>query len=563
MKKFFYAFALFTSVMQAQVGIGTSTPNGALDVNSSLPLPSTHKAGLLPPIVALTATNSFATTTVGSNVINPNGGGNPLTGTIVYNTYTSTAGANQVTPGYYFYNGTVWEKITSGSTTNWSLTGNAGTTAGTNYVGTTDAVDLVLKTANTERLRINNAVGSTTGTAGDISIGDANSGTIKSNRELVLRQDGDTFGSSALRLRNRSGENGAIFENLNPLSGANLVDFLFKTGTTASPISSNIRFETRSGSRKVTGNTTEWQFGQPDTTNGGPTLVVGANGTGSKSAFLIGNVGITTNDPKTSLDVNGALSLREGAASVIANGINNNVSLGTTPSSFYRITLPTAAFSLTGLIPVTGANGQIVTLENLTTQNFTISHEDASSTAANRIYCPGATNLILYGINSSITLSYNSTLQRWVVIGNVSNTNAKPGTIINTVMLPPTTTGDISINATAYTTFLTYSYTPVSASSTIIVEFNTKYDINGYGDDSFSSQILVTGTEVAYNTQKFTGNGGGGSRSGTLFPLMGSYTNTTTGAKTININVKRDASDDNILLKRDISTWLKITEIAR
>ncbi len=32
----------------------------------------------------------------------------------------------------------------------WKLTGNAGTTAGTNFIGTTDAVDLVFKTDSTE-----------------------------------------------------------------------------------------------------------------------------------------------------------------------------------------------------------------------------------------------------------------------------------------------------------------------------------------------------------------------------------------------------------------------------
>lgn len=148
-------FIIFINSSYSQVGIGTTTPNGALDVNSSLPLPSTHKAGLLPPIVALTATNSFATTTLGSDVINPNGGGNPLTGTIVYNTNTSVAGANQVTPGYYFYNGTIWEKITSGAMTNWSLTGNAGTSSTTNFIGTSDAVDFVTRTSNLERMRIN------------------------------------------------------------------------------------------------------------------------------------------------------------------------------------------------------------------------------------------------------------------------------------------------------------------------------------------------------------------------------------------------------------------------
>lgn len=148
-------FIIFINNSYSQVGIGTTTPNGALDVNSSLPLPSTHKAGLLPPIVALTATNSFTTTTVGSDVVNPNGGGNPLTGTIVYNTNTSVVGANQVTPGYYFYNGTIWEKITSGATTNWSLTGNAGTSSTTNFIGTSDAVDFVTRTSNLERMRIN------------------------------------------------------------------------------------------------------------------------------------------------------------------------------------------------------------------------------------------------------------------------------------------------------------------------------------------------------------------------------------------------------------------------
>lgn len=36
----------------------------------------------------------------------------------------------------------------------WSLTGNAGTTAGTNFIGTTDTKDLVFKTSSAERFRI-------------------------------------------------------------------------------------------------------------------------------------------------------------------------------------------------------------------------------------------------------------------------------------------------------------------------------------------------------------------------------------------------------------------------
>lgn len=159
-----FTFLLLTSTLSlAQVGIGNTAPSGALDVSSTLASPSVHKAGLVPPIVSLSATNSTATSTAGVNVINPNTAGVPATGTIVYNTNTSAAGANQVIPGYYFYNGTAWEKFTSGATTNWSLAGNAGTTPASNFIGTTDSQDLRLRTNNTERVSIS--------AAGNVGIG--------------------------------------------------------------------------------------------------------------------------------------------------------------------------------------------------------------------------------------------------------------------------------------------------------------------------------------------------------------------------------------------------------
>jgi hypothetical protein len=154
MKKLIYLITLFTGVIQAQVGIGTTTPNGALDVNSTLPSPSTQRAGLVPPIVALSATDVTTTTTTGVNIINPATNGVPLTGTIVYNTNTSTAGANQVTPGYYFYNGSLWEKLNSSTSGNWSLTGNTGTNPATNFIGTTDNQNLQFRTNNTNRVAI-------------------------------------------------------------------------------------------------------------------------------------------------------------------------------------------------------------------------------------------------------------------------------------------------------------------------------------------------------------------------------------------------------------------------
>lgn len=288
----FFSFILFSN---AQVGVGTISPEAALDLKSTT-------AGLLIPRIALTAKN------VAAPVLNPNGGllGNS---TLIFNTATNGIAPNNVVPGFYYWNATlnIWVYLGTDSTvatTSWSLLGNSSTTATTNFIGTTDAQDLVFKTNGIQRIKIDNSVSSATGTAGDIEIGDANSGTLRSSKEFVIRQSGDVFGSSTLRLRHRNAENGAIFETSeNP----NLVDFIFRTGPPSNPISSNIRFEARFGATNITSNTTEWQIGQPGAINGGPTLVIGASGSGSRSSFRIGNLGVGTIDPTEKLDVVGSL----------------------------------------------------------------------------------------------------------------------------------------------------------------------------------------------------------------------------------------------------------------
>ncbi|HPE84477.1 MAG TPA: hypothetical protein PLV43_12245 [Aequorivita sp.] len=53
-------------------------------------------------------------------------------GMVVYNKNT----AGNVTPGYYYNDGTQWVRIAAASvpSNDWTVTGNAGTTAGTNYL---------------------------------------------------------------------------------------------------------------------------------------------------------------------------------------------------------------------------------------------------------------------------------------------------------------------------------------------------------------------------------------------------------------------------------------------
>lgn len=55
--------------------------------------------------------------------------------------------------GFYYYDGTTWQFLANG-TSGWGLTGNAGTTPATNFVGTTDNQDVTFKSNNAEVMRI-------------------------------------------------------------------------------------------------------------------------------------------------------------------------------------------------------------------------------------------------------------------------------------------------------------------------------------------------------------------------------------------------------------------------
>lgn len=134
MKKIYLIAILTVSAsVYPQIGIGTTTPNAALEVNST-------DDGLLIPRIALTNTNTATVIT-------------PTTSELIYNTATIA----DVTPGFYFWNGTIWVRLATASNNTWTLTGNSGTTAGTNFIGTTDATGLRIKTNSIDRWNISNS----------------------------------------------------------------------------------------------------------------------------------------------------------------------------------------------------------------------------------------------------------------------------------------------------------------------------------------------------------------------------------------------------------------------
>lgn len=117
-------------IVSAQVGISTTTPQATLDITASNQVTPANTDGILIPRV-----DAFPT-------INPTVTQDAM---LVY--LTTTSGLDL--PGFYYWNNatTTWLGFGEG-TSGWELTGNAGTVNGTNFLGTTDAQSLDIRTNN-------------------------------------------------------------------------------------------------------------------------------------------------------------------------------------------------------------------------------------------------------------------------------------------------------------------------------------------------------------------------------------------------------------------------------
>ena len=154
MKKIFLLLATVSTFTLFSQNVGINATGVVADASAALDIASANK-GLLIPRVALTAINVAAPVT------------SPLTSLLVYNTSAAGTGTNAVIAGYYYWDGAKWVRLqtTASTSADWSTTGNAGTAAATNFIGTTDNVGFVLRTNNTERMRITSN--------GNVSVGPA------------------------------------------------------------------------------------------------------------------------------------------------------------------------------------------------------------------------------------------------------------------------------------------------------------------------------------------------------------------------------------------------------
>jgi hypothetical protein len=194
---------------------------------------------------------------------------------------------NGATNGYILQsdatgNGKWVDGSTLSASTAWSLTGNSGTTPGTNFIGTTDAVDWVIKTSNVERVRVqsNGSVG--IGTASPVSL-------LANTATNILSSDNHgVVNNSFTWAVNDQGYNTALY---NASNGAAAGGLAVKIAGTAS---SNTILDLSTGAAAATA------------------------GTSVMSVLGNGNVGIGTNAPSSRLYV--AYGSGSGPAVTIESG---------------------------------------------------------------------------------------------------------------------------------------------------------------------------------------------------------------------------------------------------
>lgn len=311
-------------------------------------------------------------------------------------TGTTAANANQVW-GTDALGNPAWITPTNDD---WHLTGNAGTSAANNFVGTTDAVDFVTRTNNAERMRV-------------LSTGNVGIGTSTPLALLQVFSTGANWDLAAT--------NGDFYVG----NATNR----FKLGVaTGGGGAGDVYMNANGGTNRIFmgGGNTNTQLVTIDGTNNRVGLSIpGGNGTASK------------------LDINGDLALREGTAMTVATGSNALTLVG--ENSHYRLTGAAGAFNINTIAG--GNDGQLLTLINATGQTMTLNNNNA----ANGILTGNGVNMVSNGTgNSSVTMIYNATLARWIVTsasgmleGNAWNLTGNAGTNATTNFIGTTDNVDL------------------------------------------------------------------------------------------------------------------------
>jgi hypothetical protein len=171
-------------------------------------------------------------------------------------------------------------------------------------------------------------------------------------------------------------------------------------------------------------------------------------------------------------------------------------------------------------------------------------------------------------------------------VGTMIPSSYRSGQVINIVFLQSTPEEEVNqstqfeqfsgtitpANNTTDYKVAEYNYTPLHASSKIIVDYGCLYTLIGSVssvDDEFDSRIIINDdVTVARRYQQWLAGGAGagtGTRGSTLFPITGGVSNASLGApgaRNIKIVIRRHLGDDTIsFANASYDAYMRITEI--
>ncbi len=135
------------------------------------------------------------------------------------------------------------------------------------------------------------------------------------------------------------------------------------------------------------------------------------------------NVGINTETPQAVLDVNGDVIFKTSDLAV-ADGINIALDINTTRFSYYRLSGPTADFTVAGI--TAGNDGRLLTLFNRTGFTMQLNNEDVNAAVTDMIVTGTAADITIPN-KGIVNLQYDATEEKWIVKSSSKGTAAGGG----------------------------------------------------------------------------------------------------------------------------------------
>ncbi|RYY25623.1 MAG: hypothetical protein EOP41_05085, partial [Sphingobacteriaceae bacterium] len=412
------------------------------------------------------------------------------------------------------------------TTVAWGLSGNSGTTAGTNFIGTTDAKDFVIKTNNTEVGRFLSN--------GNFGIG-TNNPTQKLDVNGTIVASGTTYPNFAYNSANRiafgetlvpPNETGSVVQYGSGSSSRNMLFAFTKTGVNTS-FFGNDGGQTMIGS-EGTANPITFRTGLTYSS----TNIMGTGTENMRIDAATGNVGIGTSNPTARLHINGGTNPLK--INNVADGTN------TTADSLLTITnglvrkLPLSTFAPTGSWSTTGNVGTTAGTNFIGTTDANDFVIKTANTERARINSTGSLGIGTSAFNTTnpeklLIDAGTSTNTAVDINGNINDffqlniQNASNGTAASTDIIATANNGtdngayiDMGINSSTFPTVTTTNQGVTSRSNTAYLYSNAGDFVIGNGTNNkpliFFTNSGTTGTTTAYGTERMridpTGNVG-------------------------------------------------------